>query len=81
MAAGGEETRECEPWDRCWCVLEMAIRYFAETKVPLGRARPLVKCCCNRYCRMLQHTATCCSILPLGRWSMARAGAGHAVLG
>ncbi len=33
-AGGADEMRECEPWDRCWCVLELAIRYFAEKQVP-----------------------------------------------
>ena len=21
--------KECEPWDRCWCLLEMAVRDYA----------------------------------------------------
>ena len=30
--AGGEMVM-CDLWDRCWCVLELAIRYLAEKKV------------------------------------------------
>jgi hypothetical protein len=31
--AAADEARECETWDRCWCVLEFAIRFFAEKQV------------------------------------------------
>ena len=33
MHGAGGGSRECEPWDRCWCVLELAIRYFAALRV------------------------------------------------
>ena len=32
-AAGGGEMVVCDLWDRCWCVLELAVRYLAEKKV------------------------------------------------
>ena len=32
-AAGGDEMVVCDLWDRCWCVLELAVRYLAEKKV------------------------------------------------
>ena len=33
QAAGGGEMVVCDLWDRCWCVLELAVRYLAEKKV------------------------------------------------
>ena len=32
-AGGGGELVVCDLWDRCWCVLELAVRYLAEKKV------------------------------------------------
>ena len=33
-AGGAAETVLCELWERCWCVLEMVVRYLAEQQVP-----------------------------------------------
>ena len=37
-AGGAAETVVCELWERCWCVLEMVVRYLAEQQV--RRQRP-----------------------------------------
>ena len=32
-AGGAVQTVSCELWERCWCVLEMVVRYLAEQQV------------------------------------------------
>ena len=45
-AGGAAETVVCELWERCWCVLEMVVRYLAEQQVCLNSLR-VVRCVLN----------------------------------